>query len=188
MNSREAIDYAIKAKVAVITHRGNNNNADLPFYAFSHKTKIIQLWHGIPLKKIGYDDNIFSFSANEKSFAYKYKEFKKNLLYPYNKHLHKPEMIFISFGRNKKLISSAFRTNESKVVITGYPRNDIILNNVEAKNQSDKKKIDTYAPTFRGKIGTNFDLFLDYGFDILKLGSVFRKKTSTLLYQITSFQ
>ena len=180
MHSKDAIDYAMRAKIAVITHRGNNNNADLPFYAFSDKTKIIQLWHGIPLKKIGYDDKIFSFRANEKSFAYKYEEFKKNLLYPYNIHLHKPDMILSLSEDTQQIFSSAFRVPKNKIVITGYPRNDIILKNKEDTNQSDKKKI-IYMPTFRGKIGTNFDLFLDYGFDMDKM-DIFLEKNSVQLF------
>ncbi len=180
MFSKVAIDYAQRAQIAIITHRGSNQNADLPFYAFSNKTKVIQLWHGIPLKKIGYDDKIFSFSANEKSFEYKYKEFKKNLLYPYNRHLHTPDMILSLSEDTQKIFSSAFRIPENKIVVTGYPRNDAILKNKENTNQSDKKKM-IYMPTFRGEIGASFDLFLDYGFDVDEM-DLFLEKNSAQFY------
>ena len=83
------------------------------------------------------------------------------------KHLHKPDMILALSEDTQKIFSSAFRIPENRIVITGYPRNDIILKNKESTNQSDKKKF-IYMPTFRGKIGADFDLFLDYGFDIDK--------------------
>ncbi len=186
MYSKEGIDYAIRAKVAVITHRGNNNNADLPFYAFSNKTKIIQLWHGIPLKKIGYDDKIFSFSDNEKSFSYKYREFKKNLLYPYNRHLHKPDMVIALSYETQKIFSSAFRIPKNKIVVTGYPRNDIIINNNKNMHQPGTKKI-IYMPTFRGKIGTSFDLFLDYDFDVDKMNLFLKRNTAQLFIKLHPF-
>ena len=46
----------MRAKIAVICQL---KKVDLNYLALSSQTKLIQLWHGIPLKKIGYDDKLF---------------------------------------------------------------------------------------------------------------------------------
>jgi hypothetical protein len=56
--------YCMSSSVAVVTHMGNNMRGDLPFFALNRKASIVQLWHGIPLKKIGFDDKLFSTTGN----------------------------------------------------------------------------------------------------------------------------
>lgn len=163
MYSQKGLSYAKKAKVAVITHRGNNENADLPFFAFNKDTKIVQLWHGIPLKKIGFDDKIFSFNVNEQSIKFKVKKLIKILFFPFLNVHQNYDLVLALSHETQKIFSSAFRTNEENIKITGYPRNDILFK--KKKQQSSLKKI-IYMPTFRDKIGEEFDLFVDYGFDI----------------------
>lgn len=164
--SKEGIAYLQKAKVAVITHRGTKENGDLPFCHINSKTKIIQLWHGIPLKKVAFDDTIFSYKVDETKFSWKLKSFIKKTFLPFLDYVHKPSMIIALSKDTKDIFSQAFRIPNEQVVITGYPRNDMLL---ESKVKLDGIKKIIYMPTFRGNYNTDFYLFLQYGFDIQKL-------------------
>ncbi len=167
--SSKARYYASRAKVALVTHRGNRKKADLPMYTFSKETKIIQLWHGIPLKKIAYDDKIFSFRHDEDSLKWKIKVLLKNTLFPFLNYVNEPSLIIALSDETQVIFSQAFRTPKEKVLITGYPRNDILFQNVFAEQRKSKKKKVIYMPTFRGFVNSDFDLFLQYGFNIEKM-------------------
>ncbi len=165
----EAQFYSRRAKVAVITHRGNRKKSDLPFQTFSKKTKIIQLWHGIPLKKIAYDDKVFSFKHNENSLKWKLTVFLKNTFFPFLNYVNEPSLILALSQETQDIFAQAFRIPKEKVVITGYPRNDILMNNINIlRKKNDNKKV-IYMPTFRGSVNSDFDLLLQYGFDTDKL-------------------
>ena len=165
----EARHYASRAKIAVVTHRGNREKADLPMYCFSKKTKIIQLWHGIPLKKIAYDDKVFSFKHNENSLKWKIKVILKNTLFPFLDYVNEPSLILALSKETQDIFAQAFRTSKDKVFITGYPRNDILLQNVSTEKKEFENKKIIYMPTFRGSVNSDFDLFLQYKFNIEKM-------------------
>ncbi len=166
MFSKKGRYYAMRAKVAFYTHR-SIVNFDLPFYAFTKKTKLVLLWHGIPLKKIGFDDKIFSFKDDEKSLKYKVKRIIKEKVFTFTNYAHKPDIVLALSTTSKKLFSQAFRVQDSKVLITGYPRNDVFFKVNKVVKSKHEKKHAIYMPTFRGK-GDDFDLFMQYDFDIEK--------------------
>lgn len=183
----EARYYAARAKVAVITHRGSRTKADLPFYTFSKKTEIIQLWHGIPLKKIAFDDKVFSFKQDENNLKWKVRQFLKKTFLPYLHYVHTPSLILALSKDTQDIFSNAFRIPKEKVVITGYPRNDILLKNISNKNETSNKKKIIYMPTFRGSVNSNFDLFLQYGFDVEKLDLFLSKEKMQLDIKLHPF-
>ena len=127
-----------------------------------NKTEVVQLWHGIPLKKIMFD----AFSKNKK---------RKNLigrlsdwLTPYNKHRND---IIISTGViTQQIIAQAFRVPLNKVITCGFPRNDVFFENIgytkQPVNGENTKFKCIYMPTFRGGKGTECDLFEKYGFNV----------------------
>jgi len=168
-HSSEAKYFSQRAKIAVITHRGATKESDLPFYFFSKKTKIIQLWHGIPLKKIAFDDKIFSNKSKEYSLKFKVITFVKNFFFPFLDYVHNPSLVLALSNDTQDIFTQAFRVDKELVKITGYPRTDILLSTSDKYTNQNKEKIIIYMPTFRGKVDSSFDLFLDYGFDVDKL-------------------
>ena len=178
--------YSRYASVAIITHRGNRKNSDLPFQYFSKKTKVVQLWHGIPLKKIAYDDNIFSFKHDESSLRYKIKRAIKHTFFPFLNYVNKPSMILALSKETKEIFSQAFRIPLENVKITGYPRNDTLLKNKSTTTFSEKKKV-IYMPTFRGSVNSDFDLFLQYGFNVEKLNMFLSEEGFTLDIKLHPF-
>ncbi len=183
----EAKYYARRAKVAVVTHRGNRKKADLPMHTFSKQTKIIQLWHGIPLKKVAFDDKVFSFKHNENSLKWKLKVFLKNTLFPFLNYVNEPSLILALSKETQDIFSKAFRTSKDKVLITGYPRNDILLKNISTEKKEFENKKIIYMPTFRGSVNSNFDLFVQYGFDVDKLDTFLSKENMTLEIKLHPF-
>ncbi len=184
--SYNAIYYASKAKVAVITHRGNRKEADLPFYLFSKKTKIIQLWHGIGLKKSAFDDKVFSFTHNENTIMWKLKIFLKNSIFPFFNYVNNPSLILSLSIETQDSFAKAFRVSKDKVLITGYPRNDILLKNIVLEKDFKQKRI-IYMPTFRGSVNSDFDLFLQYGLDVEKFDEFLSQKKMTLDIKLHPF-
>lgn len=156
MDSKDGRYYALHAKVAIITHRGVGDKSDLPFYCFSKETKIIQLWHGIALKKIGFDDNIDACIQNESELLYKLKQKIKDIFFPYTQYVNSPTLLLALSNESKDTFSKAFRVKKEDIEITGYPRNDMLLTN----NQTIDKRILNiiYMPTFRNKTDFDFDL------------------------------
>lgn len=132
-------------------------SAGLPVYGsnLNKERIIINLWHGIPLKKIALlEENISK--VNQLYFKYL---FSNNYTY--------------ILTTSKKLINvmrKSFGVAESKIKVWGQPRNDAIFK----KNNKDDilncmyndlpryKNIILYAPTYRDKRSTEFFPFEDF--------------------------
>lgn len=98
------------------------------------KRKKVNLWHGMPLKKIGYlqkeNKGIEKFTCD---------------------YLIATSKIF------KSLMSKSFRIEEKKIFLTGQPRNDLFFEKTKFYekmkiNKNDYTKIIMYLPTFRKSI------------------------------------
>lgn len=80
---------------------------------------IVNLWHGMPIKNIGYLDNKFKYNVDSSDFY-----IATSKLFQY-------------------IIAAAFMVNINKVLLTGLPRNDVLYT-----HKSVKKKI-IWLPTYR---------------------------------------
>ena len=122
----------LKSKVIIVT----SGPDDLSPYPFFYRKIIINLWHGIPMKNIGYK----SVKNISKSFV----QFAKSI-----------DFYTVSSDNDKEIIKQAFKLNNNKIRITGLQINDYIkLPHTKILNSNPlliKNKIILYAPTFREK-------------------------------------
>lgn len=161
--------YILRARYIFI------ETVDLSFVNLSNllgRFNIVFTWHGIPIKKIGLD-NI----KNKNSFKYFFLKFLYSNL----------NIILTTSPYSKKIFSKAFN---SKSIITGYPRNDILFNydffsleNLNAKLSLDiYDKVYLYVPTYReSKENVFSDFFLSDLDDYLKnINGIFLIKSHPL--------
>ncbi|BAM69536.1 putative glycerol phosphotransferase [Methanothermobacter sp. CaT2] len=117
---------------------------------------IFYLGHGIPLKKIGYDDSI-NFSDGRRFTGKLLK-----LLFPFLRNMNDYDYILASSNVDATTLASAFRKNMADILILGLPRNDVFFMRSNLRSyESDNLKI-VYLPTHR-KEGSNnfFNFFVD---------------------------
>ncbi len=148
--SLDGILTLLRARVVFYVMGG----ADIPFVAFSQKTVTIQLWHGIPIKRIGItqkcgDNRCFSFDGFLEIPRYTY------------------WICSSAIDRNSTALCSELPID--RVMVTGYPRNDYLIEQKKAPSSEIldcfpylRKKIILYAPTWRENSKTQFFPFDDF--------------------------
>lgn len=174
--SFKGICLSMRAGVAIISH---SRIRDLKPFVITPRVKFVQLWHGIPLKKIEFDDTMF---FNKSSIRNKIAFLLMNLISPA---FRRKFDLFISCSKeDQKNFASAFRLPINRVVITGYPRNDAIVKSMGSnRNKTDTRKI-LYMPTFRGQEKSSFDLFEKFGFDFERMEQFLNKENMTLYIKL----
>jgi len=155
--SIKSIMISLKAKCSIFVQ---SNKYDNLLFLNNSKVKKIQLWHGAPLKKIGFDDKIFTKNSLPK-LLYKLKHF----LFPFLNEQY--DLVVAISEEDRKNFRTAFKVK--KISITGYPRNDALF---KFKYKKNKGYTVIYLPTFRGNIGDKIDLFSDFNFDIEKWNEI----------------
>lgn len=142
--SFEGIYYSLKGYY----HIFDTYPTDINWW-LSRNAKIVNLWHGIPLKKIEFDikktklKNIYN-SKGIGKIIYSY-------FFPWV--FKKPHMVISTSSFTQGFFRSAFRANNSPV--TGYPRNDVFFKDIKDSDigsfDFDKKesKAVLFLPTFR---------------------------------------
>ncbi len=161
--------FSIKAKVVMVTH---SRLTDLNFFAISNLTKIIQLWHGIPLKKIYFDD-----TKSAQRFSGKNSKLKE-LIFPFLN--ERFDLLITTSFEFQDIAAKAFNMSKEKIRITGYPRNDVFFG---ASQKQTKNKI-IYLPTLRKTIGSEIDMFFKFGFDAKKISKMLNKHNAELYLKL----
>ena len=149
------------------------------------RAKKFQLWHGTPLKKIGYDD-LLSGDANYKSNG-TVKGFLRKILLPY---MSTYDAIISPSYYVSNFLETAFRMDSSKVFVTGYPRGDVILSKdpqkieivEKLKLKFKPKKIIGYIPTHRQQGIKEFKYLSKE--DIEKLNICLKKQDAIMLVKL----
>jgi CDP-glycerol glycerophosphotransferase (TagB/SpsB family) len=149
-----------KAGVAIYTH--SVESEFIPFL-ISRSVIRVQTWHGMPIKKIGYD-------AIDSSTKYFFKML--SFFFPYKLDNH--DLIIAGSNLDKKIYERVFNIKSQNVVVTGYPRNDQLIPKKRHKKRNKKIKV-IYMPTFRGLPGSEFPLFKSSGFNFQEADSFFKK-------------
>ena len=150
--SLKGIIISLRCGFAIIS----SGRSDINPY-FINGAKVIQLWHGSPMKKIGFDDSYH----NSKFVNFVFRYFFP-FLYNYN-----PFAVVSTGEKFNSFLSSAF--NCKRILLSGYPRNDILFGNgidsrIKEINRiyNNPLKI-AYLPTFRDH-DKNFNAFEKYLF------------------------
>lgn len=131
--SLKGILFALIGKVYLF----DNYSKDINFWLSGGAVKI-NLWHGIPLKKIQHD-NVFDKFRHPKNVWERFKNFPRNISD------EKPHHYVLTTSVNlKKIFASAFQTQN--VLVAGYPRNEVLVsdritNLYSPEEKSDRKKI-----------------------------------------------
>lgn len=132
--------------------------SDLPGTSYSIRTTTIQLWHGIPIKRICN----FSKTANRKDMTSQIQQWNKFTYW------------ICSSSTERDSISLCTGLPIDRVKITGYPRNDYLLERADAPNPCllesypfMNKKTILYAPTWRMHSRVRFFPFDDFQIDRL---------------------
>jgi CDP-glycerol glycerophosphotransferase (TagB/SpsB family) len=161
--------YSSIAKVIVVS---SSITSDVNVFAISNRTLKVQLWHGIPLKKIGFDDQ----RRTKRPVDYIKKLLEIDEFSNYD--------LIISTSKDvSEHFSTAFSVHSEKIKVTGYPRNDILFENRDKCKQADKRKV-LYAPTYRGGLGDKFDLFKPYKFNREKMENLLETYSAELYINI----
>lgn len=133
------------AKYIFISH----GFGDISYIDFSPDSKLIHLAHGISFKKGGHDLESNIMPIVEKIMNKKLVE-----------HM---DILIDSSEETKRHKMSRFGVNSNRIIVTGYPRNDILINHSEDLESKIKRKLGIekgydiilYAPTFRDYKYTN---------------------------------
>lgn len=165
--SFKGILIQLRASMVFYTH---TIHTDLNSNYISWNTKRIQMWHGIPLKKIGYDDE-FSFSR-----------FRKNKLYRLT--INNVNTYVLSTGGNvSKIFQSAFDEPPEKMLNSGFPRNDVFF--IKSKKKIEDEYNVLYMPTLRSGYDTTFNLLDErYNFNLAAVDEFLREKDVKLTLRI----
>jgi len=173
--------YGSRASVSFI----NCGFEDVNKYCINNSL-IVQFWHGVPLKKIKYDDMI-----NENIQRHPFINIVRNVLLILFPFLNEKFNLIISSGYKTSVrFESAFRIDRSKIIETGYPRMDILLSEKSAYNKTkllgnyDKsiEKIILYSPTHREEGKGNSNLL--YNSDLDKINKFLQEHNSIMLIKM----
>lgn len=187
-NSFKGFYYCLKAGVVFI----NNHPKDLNTLAINGAIQI-WLWHGLMMKQIGQDAR--KFCADTNGVKIKLKQILQQLFYPelsYN-----PNFVINTSDFFTPYFCSAFKLNPTDVLITGYPRNDVLFTNTTERliKELDEKfhhpiKI-MYMPTWRDalyKENKPFNPFKSNDFSLSEFLRVLNEKNAVFLNKSHNFE
>lgn len=145
-------------------------NCKLPAYVLKKDEQIyLQTWHGTPLKRLAHDIEV-----PEGTTFYRSKMSVEEMYQTYDVDVKKYNYMISPNPFCTEVFQSAFAINRERLIETGYPRNDILVNtdNKAINTLKEKyglpkdKKIILYAPTWRDNSyttkGYTFSLKVDF--------------------------
>jgi len=169
INSLKAFWYVARAGCVIVSNGAKDVLGILSKFI---KVNIIQLWHGTPLKKLKEVSTV-----NKKLI-----NFAKIILPFYGERYR---LVIATSELSRESMAFVFGIDEEKVVVTGYPRNDIFFTHwikksecpfvAHIKEKVGCRNIIAYLPTCRGVGYASTDLLKKYKFDTFKIQKVLEK-------------
>ncbi len=166
--SLKGIYYSLRAGVIIYDHSLLSVNR-----FFSHPKITVNLWHGLPLKRIEWDIKLKKHRMYRLTQAKGIEKLIYRIVFPhvYAKH----DFVLITSEFFKDIFKRAFKVDDDGLLYGGYPRNDIFvspikgydigvdLNALKLINDLSLKgeKIIVYLPTFRDTCDLDIDKILD---------------------------
>lgn len=164
----KGIYYQLTAEYCFFTH---DILADFCSFFISRNTKRCQMWHGVPLKKIGFDDK------KVKSKMYFFRG-RWGLRYFFNEFY---TIVLSSGEKYSNILSNAFGIPKGKFIKTGFPRDDAFIKSINSNK--DLIRI-VYMPTFRGEVGCTYDILSEIGFDFNKTSRILKEIGAELVIRL----
>ena len=193
VSSLEGILHSLRAGCVVISTSLWDVNRSL-----IRGAKVVQLWHGTPLKKLLITSK---YRFRDHKLMLRFWLFLRSLMasiFGFEAE-HYDLTIATSQESRKAMLSAfdelpAFRSNMN-VVVTGYPRNDVLLDArwsddncpylEHIKSTVDFTFVICYLPTWRRQdIGRKRDLLFDYGFDIDEVEALLTRIDAILIMKV----
>jgi|SaaInlStandDraft_1057018.scaffolds.fasta_scaffold01690_4 CDP-glycerol glycerophosphotransferase (TagB/SpsB family) len=168
--SYHGIKYQAQASIIFLSH---NIGAEFCRPLISRNTLRINLWHGMPLKKIRFDDL--------KTYSSLYIWIKSSIIYRFISN-ERYDYITSLGPESTKILSSAFRLPASQFIEVGFPRNDNLKIKPDKTPNSEMTVL--YMPTFRGGVGTVFNLFEKSHFNFDKVENILNTHKIRLVLKI----
>lgn len=149
----------LRAKYVVVCNGISDVN-----HMFMGRAVFLNLWHGVPLKKIGYDDD------KMKNWDSRGQKIRRAIQqFPLGK-----EYVAATSSFYGKVYESAFRRPKSHILITGQPRNDLFYDHKKIfdpehplRDAARGRKVILYTPTHRKEGRETFPLLQQ--FDLQRL-------------------
>ena len=165
-NSFHGIFKSLIAKVVIICSSKTDVNS-----FFINGAKLIQIWHGAPIKKIGMQTKI----SIKRKLLLNIQKYLFPFIYEYTY-----DYVVSTSECFDNILSNAFLVPRDKIIKSGYPRNDIFFNDIEEdiiSSWNDKfnnpiKVI--YLPTYRSTT-ENTDFYNEFEYDEQRLINVLEK-------------
>lgn len=145
--TKESKQVCSKAKYVVISTSSGDVEAQ-----YIGGATTINLWHGIPLKKIVYDDHVTS----------DLDKLHKKIWCKLNNFPNRNTYYFSTSDRISEIYKGCFRTDEKHIIQTGQARNDVFFDGTFKKKEYANiayDKLVVYMPTHRNEGKTPVDIY-----------------------------
>ena len=170
--SLKGLYYCLISKVYVFSAYVS----DINFFT-SRRALKVNLWHGIPLKKIEFDIttkplvNRFKNASILRKVITPESQVKSDLVLS-------PSAFVADYS-----FKSAFRIKDENIIIAEYPRVNYLKNCIPLDEYSHYKKIFLYVPTWRDD---SRDFIKEAGIDFHKLNEIMRVNNSIFIFKLHS--
>ena len=139
--------------------------SDYNDFAVSRDTRIVQLWHGSPMKRIGEVNPLVLKSVVDNIV----RKIVKNI-FPFYKNRTSCNKMLAASILVADSLSKAFRLSSDNIWISGYPKNDLWLERIyqygNVQKKSKAKRV-IYMPTWRSDEDTDIHSNYDFNADRL---------------------